>query len=118
MPPESFIACTFSGQLNEACLDEYTIVHGTKGGTLWQRRMIGMIYAASVCDGLGHLTGAISLNPPSIRGLMNTSWRPYSDGDRSLYLDVYGPGDDRPFALRVQRICEAEGTPTAYNGAS
>ena len=118
MPPEGSSACTFSGQLNEASLDEYAIVHGAKGGTGWQRRMMGMSYAATACDGFGHLTGTISLNQSSGGGLMNASWLTNSEGDRSLYLYVYGPGDDRPFAFWMRKICEADGTPTAYNTAT
>ena len=115
MPPEGASACNFTGQLNEVSLDEYAIVHGVKGGTGWQRRMMGMSYAASGCDGFGDLTGTISLNQSSGGGVIETSWFTNSDGDRSLYLYVHGPGDDRPFTFWMRKICEGDGTPTAYN---
>lgn len=115
-PPEGSSACTFSGGLSNLSLAEYAIVHGAKGGTGWQRRVMGMDYVASGCNNFGNLTGSLSFDQSSGPALVSPAWFTGEEG-RTLYLYVHGSGNDRPFTFWMRKICEGDGTPTAYNTA-
>jgi hypothetical protein len=115
-PPEGSSACTFSGGLSNLSLAEYAIVHGAKGGTGWQRRVMGMDYVASGCNNFGNLTGSLSFDQSPGPALVSPAWFT-GEEERTLYLDVHGSGNDRPFTFWMRKICEGDGTPTAYNTA-